>query len=60
LRWLPQNKDLAVMPFGCHKNMPIKAVPTDYIKFILTNGVKLSASLRRQLQQEIERRGSSC
>jgi hypothetical protein len=50
LRWLPQNKSLDLMPFGCQKNVPIASLPTDYLDFLLTSDVRISTSLRARLE----------
>jgi hypothetical protein len=57
IRWMPQNNPVDVMPFGKHKGEAISALPISYIDFLLTSDVRLSKSLRAQLEEEFEKRG---
>jgi hypothetical protein len=44
------------LPFGKHKNEPLAAVPTDYLRWALAT-VKLSSGLRAAVAAELTRRG---
>lgn len=49
---------LKVMPFGKHKGVPIAAVPTSYLKWMLDNATELDPDVSFTFQAEIGKRGS--
>lgn len=58
LRWVWQNRPLTTMPFGSYKGEPIKNLPRDYRKWLLTQA-KIGRSLRRALEILANQRGAA-
>jgi hypothetical protein len=46
-----------VDPFGVHLNKALPDIPTAYLRWVLTSGVKLSAGLRAAVVAELQPRG---
>lgn len=42
-----------VIPFGKHKGKPVEDVPSDYIRWLLENGERLSTALIIELENQL-------